>query len=65
MENKGKNILEEKLLAEQSNDWTILMGLMLVISCFSDFGSNKRIEELEKRIIKLETKNEILEKIIF
>lgn len=65
MENKGKNMLEEKLLAEQSNDWIILVGLMLVSGCFSDFGSSKKLEELEKRIVKLETKNEIVEKILF
>lgn len=49
------------------NEWNGfegIIGLMLVYCLFGDWGNKSKSEEIEKRLSKLETKTEILEKII-
>ena len=63
MENKKETSLKEELEKEGvSIDW--LVGLTLISSLFGDWGSKSKFEELEKRIAKLETKNELMEKLV-
>lgn len=64
MENKKNESLMEYLEKEKvDSEW--LIGLVLISSLFGDWGKDKKYEELEKRVSKLETKNEIIEKILF
>ena len=60
MEDKKPNNEVEK--NEFDNDW--LNSLTLISNLFSDWGSKAKFEELEKRIAKLETKNELIEKLV-
>lgn len=68
MEEKNKTLTEEidKLKEKcEWNDTTGLIALVLVSALFSDWGNKSKTEELEKRISKLEAKNEIIEKVLF
>lgn len=52
---------------KSENEWNGfegIIGLMLVYGLFADWGSKSQSQELEKRLSKLETKTEMLEKII-
>lgn len=64
MENKENKTLKESLKKEKiDNEW--FFELALITGLFSNWGRDAKYDELEKRISKLETKNEILEKILF
>ena len=64
MENKKDATLKEHLEKEKvDTEW--LIGLVLIYGLFGDWGKDRKYEELEKRISKLETKNEIIEKVLF
>ena len=68
MEEKNKTLTEEIDKFKEKGEWndtTGLIALVLVSSLFSDWGSKSKTEELEKRISKLEAKNEIIEKVLF
>lgn len=72
MENKDNKEFEKETLAsgfvnykDSEADFSWLIGLVLVAGIFGDWGSKSKTEELEKRIAKLEAKNEIIEKILF
>lgn len=56
----------EKLKSESKwSETDGILALLLVAALFGDWGSKSKTEKLEKRIAKLETKNEIIEKILF
>lgn len=61
MESKKDKTIEE--MEEFEDGWMI--GLILVAALFGNWGQSAKYDELEKRISKLETKNEIFEKILF
>lgn len=64
MESKENKTLKESLEKEKvDNEW--FLGLALITELFSNWGRDAKYDELEKRISKLETKNEIIEKILF
>ena len=54
----------EQMKLDNNSNWDWMLGLVLVYGIFGDFGTNNKMAELEKRIEKLETKNEMLEKIV-
>jgi hypothetical protein len=54
----------EQMKLDNNSNWDWMLGLVMVASIFGDFGTNNKVAELEKRIEKLEVKNEMLEKII-
>lgn len=60
MENKKNETLEKETA---DNEW--FAELALIAGLFGDWGKDAKYDELEKRISKLETKNEIIEKILF
>ena len=62
MESKKGEKLTNQTLASDDFEWII--GLVLVASLFGDWGKDRKYDELDKRISKLETKTEMLEKII-
>ena len=64
MENKKHTGLDEELKFDNS-DFDLIVGFAIVAGIFGNWGKDKKYEELEKRISKLETKNEIIEKILF
>ena len=53
----------EQMKLDNNSNWDWLIGFVLVAGIFGDFGTNNKVSELEKRIEKLEIKNEMLEKI--
>lgn len=56
----------EKLKSESKwSETDGILALLLVAALFGDWGNKSKADELEKRISKLETKNEIIEKILF
>lgn len=73
MENKKEEFTKQTLASDFQNlksesKWSEtdgILALLLVAALFGDWGSKSKTEELEKRIAKLETKNEIIEKILF
>ena len=54
----------EQMKLDNNSNWDWMLGLVLVAGIFGDFGTNNKMAELEKRIEKLEIKNEMLEKIV-
>ena len=54
----------EQMKLDNNSNWDWMLGLVLVYGIFGDFGTNNKASELEKRIEKLEIKNEMLEKIV-
>ena len=63
MESKKDTTLKETLNEENVGfEW--LIGLVLVAGIFGDCGKDRKYDELDKRISKLETKTEMFEKII-
>lgn len=72
MGNKDNKEFEKETLAsgfvnykDSEADFSWLIGLVLVAGIFGDWGSKSKTDELEKRIAKLEAKNEIIEKVLF
>lgn len=49
---------------DTTNDWSWLIGLALVAGIFSDNTIWKKKDDTETRLTKLETKTEMLEKIV-
>ena len=63
MENKNDDIKKTEDF-DATNDWSWLIGLALVAGIFSDNTIWKKKDDTETRLAKLETKTEMLEKII-
>lgn len=71
MESKKDEKLTNQTLASdfinfksKDSDFEWLIGLALVAGLFGDWGKDRKYDELDKRISKLETKTEMFEKII-
>lgn len=62
LENRVEEL--EKKNGFELNEDTSLFSFVLISSLFGSFDTKSKTEGLEKRLEKLETKNEMLEKIV-
>ena len=68
MEEKNKTLMEEFEKIKKEDKWNELdsiIGLLFVWALFGNSSDKSKTEELERRIAKLEAKNEIIEKVLF
>ena len=68
MEEKNKILTEELEKIKKEDKWDELdsiIGLLFIWALFGNSNDKSKTEEIEKRIAKLEAKNEIIEKVLF
>jgi hypothetical protein len=67
MENKKDELKDLDLTKgfnAKSDDWSWIIGMALIMGLFSDKDGNSKSIETESRLAKLETKTDMIEKIL-